>query len=256
MRGRGLGYAWDLIHVLVQKELKLRYRGTTLGVLWSLADPLAFALVLQVAFRRILQIHIENYPVFILSTLFPWQWFLNSMSEGPYSFITNGQLIKKLPFPRLAIPAAVVLGDLTHFLVTIPILAALVWWSSGAAPPAMWMVGFPLLIVIQGTQTIALVALVGCVTAFLRDLGQLVRVGLLLLFYVTPILFPQEMFPPVLRWLLFANPLAPLMICWRELVMHGTLSPFLTPALAYAAGSAALAVPVYRRMAWRIAEVV
>jgi len=242
--------------VLVQKELKLRYRGTTLGVLWSLADPLAFALVLHVAFRRILQINIENYPVFILSTLFPWQWFLNSMSEGSYSFINNGPLIKKLPFPRLAIPAAVVLGDLTHFLVTLPILAGLVWWSSGAPPPVSWLLGVPLLIVVQAVQTISLVALLGCVTAFLRDVGQLARVGLLLLFYVTPILFPREMFPAELRWLLYANPIAPLMICWRELVMEGSLGPFLAPAILYAAGSVALALPVYRRMSWRIAEVV
>ncbi|MCG8592436.1 MAG: ABC transporter permease [Proteobacteria bacterium] len=255
MRGR-LGYVWDLILVLVQKELKLRYRGTSLGVIWSLANPLAFAFVLHVAFRRVLRIDIENYPVFILSTLFPWQWFLNSIGEGSYAFIANGQLIKKLPFPRLAIPTAVVLGDLTHFLVTVPVLAGLVYWSTGGPPPPIWLVGFPVLIVIQAVQTIALVTLLGSVTAVLRDVGQLVRVGLLLLFYLTPILFPHDMYPPDLQWLLLANPVAPLMICWRELAMEGVTSSFLLPAAAWAVGTAIVALPVHRKVGWRIAEVV
>lgn len=252
-----LGHGWDLIRILVHKELKLRYRGTSLGILWSLANPLAFALVLHVAFKRVFRLDIENYAVFILAALFPWQWFTNSMGQGSTVFVFNSALIKKLSFPRVSLCAAVVLGDLTHFLVTIPVLLALVLVTGGAPSPGAWAVGVPLLIALQAVQTTALVTLVATVNAYLRDLQHLVSVALLLLFYVTPILYPVDMVPEGLRpVLLYLNPLAPLMISWRALVTENVLSPFLAWAALHTALSVALALPFYRRLEWRLAEVV
>lgn len=252
----GLGHTWDLIRILVQKELKLRYRGTTFGLLWSMANPLAFALVLHVAFKRVFRLDIENYAVFILAALFPWQWFTNSMGQGALVFVTNSALIKKLPFFRAALCVAVVAGDLTHFLVTLPVIAILVWVTGTAVDPAVWLLGFPLLIGIQAVQTAALVTLVASVNAYLRDLEHAVRVALLLLFYLSPILFPVDMVPGDLRWMLYVNPVAPLMISWRALITESTVSPFLGWAVAHALLALAVAVPFYRRLEWRLAEVV
>ena len=124
-------YLGDLVSVFLSKEIKLRYRGTLLGVVWSLANPLAFALVLYIAFRQVLRIEIENYPLFILSALFPWQWISNSIGAGPMLFISNASLIKRLPFPRVALAAAVVLNDMIHFMITIPLFIALQDISNG-----------------------------------------------------------------------------------------------------------------------------
>lgn len=250
-------HSWDLIRILVHKELKLRYRGTMLGVLWSLANPLVFALVLHVAFKRIFRVDIDNYAVFILSALFPWQWFTNSMGAGSTVFILNSALIKKLRFPRISLCVAVVLGDLTQFLVALPVLAILVLTTQAPPDPAVWILGVPLLIAIQAAHTTALVTLVATINAYLRDLEHLVTVGLLLAFYVSPILYPVSMVPESLRWiLLYMNPVAPLMISWRSLVVENALSPFLVWAALHAALAVVLAMTFYRRLEWRLAEVV
>lgn len=252
----GLPHAFDLLLVLLRTELRLRYRGTALGVVWSLANPIAFAIVLHVAFQRVLKIDIPHYALFILSGLFPWQWFTNSLGPGCAVFVNNASLVKKLPFPRFALCGAVVLGDLVHFLFCIPILALLVYLEGLPLDPLAWLVGAPLVLLLQTLLLMALVTILACVNAYLRDMEQLVRVLLLLLFYVTPVLFPLDMVPDRLLWLVYANPLAPIIVSWRELCLAGTLSPWLGVAALHTAGFSIVAWLFYRRLAVRLAEVV
>ena len=89
MNKTNLAYLWDVTSVLLAKEIKLRYRGTSFRILWSLANPLAFTAVLYLTFKRVLQVDIQNYPLFILSALFPWQWLSNSIGAAPMLFISN-----------------------------------------------------------------------------------------------------------------------------------------------------------------------
>jgi lipopolysaccharide transport system permease protein len=249
-------YFWDLVSVLLGKEIKLRYRGTLLGIFWSLANPLAFALVLYVAFKRVLQVEIENYPLFILSALFPWQWISNSIGAAPMLFISNASLIKRLPFPKAALGVAVVLNDMIHFAVTIPLFVVLLLLAAGRAPALNWLFGIPVLLIAQGSLLLAIVVVVATLNALLRDLDQLVRVILLLLFYVTPVLYPASMVPRNLEWLLILNPFSPLVISWRALLLDNSLSPYIVVSLIHALLALAVAVPVYRKVRWRLAELV
>jgi lipopolysaccharide transport system permease protein len=251
-----LAYAWDVISVLLSKEIKLRYRGTILGILWSLANPLAFTAVLYIAFRRVLQINIENYPLFILSALFPWQCLSNSIGSAPMLFISNSSLIKKLPFNKAALAIAVVLNDMIHFCITIPLFAVLLFISRDYGPALNWLVGVPVLLIAQASLTLAIVIVIATLNAFLRDLDQLVRVFLLLLFYVTPVLYPVSMVPKNLEWLLLVNPFSPLIISWRALLVDNLLSPYIVVATAYAIMSLLIAFPVFRRTEWKLAELV
>ena len=256
MASLNLKHSWDVISVLLGKEIKLRYRGTMLGILWSLANPIAFTLVLYIAFKRVLQVDIPNYPLFILAALFPWQWLSNSVNAASLLFISNAQLIKKLRFPRLALCLAVVLSEMIHFLITIPVFGALLLLSDIKSPGLSWLVGIPVLLTLQGSLTLAAVTVIATVNAFLRDLEQLVRVFLLLLFYVTPVLYPVSMVPENLKWLLLVNPFSSLIISWRALLMDSSLSPYIAVALLHAIISLMVAVPVYRKMGWKLAEVV
>src|SRR6185295_8279298 len=167
---KDLGYFRDLLTVLVDKELRLRYRGTALGLLWSLANPIAFALVLWIAFKRVFQIQIENYSLFILAGLFPWQAFSNSMNAAANLFISNSPLIKKLRFPTYSLCAAVVATDMIHFLVTIPVIAGVRMLSTGDGPPVVWIIGVPLLFLIHAATTFGCVLAISSVNALFRDL--------------------------------------------------------------------------------------
>jgi lipopolysaccharide transport system permease protein len=201
-------------------------------------------------------VNIEHYTLFILTALFPWQWLSNSLNSASLLFISNAALIKKLPFPTYALCTAVVLTDMIHFLVTIPVVAVVKLLTMGKWPELTWIVGVPLLLGLQAATMLGAVMVIATWNAMLRDLEQMIRVLLLLLFYVTPILFPVSMVPDSLQWLLLVNPVASLMIAWRALLVEGVLSPYLLVAGAYAAVSVLIAVPVYRRMHWKLAEVV
>ena len=251
-----LAYLGDIISVLLAKEIKLRYRGTIFGILWSLANPLAFTAVLYFAFKRVLRVDIDNYPLFVLSALFPWQWLSNSISAAPMLFISNASLIKKLPFPKAALCAAVVLNDMIHFATTIPLFAVLVLLSGSHAPAASWLLGIPVLLITQALLTFAIVIVVATLNVFLRDLEQLVRVFLLLLFYVTPVLYSASMVPANLRWLLITNPFSPLIISWRALLVDNVLSPYIVVTIMHAAIFLLFALPLYKRAEWKLAEVV
>jgi lipopolysaccharide transport system permease protein len=251
-----MGYLWDIIAVLVKKEIKLRYRGTIFGIFWSLANPLAFTLVLYIAFKRVLQVDIENYPLFILSALFAWQWLSNSLNAAASLFVSNAPLVKKFVFPRYALCFALVLGEMIHFVITLPVFASLCYLSGTARPGQVWIVGVPILLLAQAALTLAGVIIISTVNAFFRDLEQLLRVLLLLLFYLTPVLYPVSMVPHNLRWLLFVNPFSPLIISWRTLLMENTLSPYVFVSAGYAIVSLLIAFPVYRNMEWKLPEVV
>jgi len=251
-----LPHAWDLLMVLLRTELKLRYRGTSLGILWSLANPIAFALVLNIAFQHVLKMQIDHYALFILSGLFPWQWFTNSLGPGCAVFVNNASLIKKLPFPRFALCGAVVLGDFVHFLSCLPVLVGLVLWEGTPFDPIVWLIGVPLVLAIQTVLVMALVTTLACVNAYLRDLEQLVRVLLLLLFYITPVLYPYSMIPAHLTWIVYVNPLAPIIVSWRALALDGVLSPWIAVAALQTLVFSLLALVFYRRLAGRLAEVV
>jgi len=115
-------YLLDLIIVLTQKELKVRYKNNVLGYLWSVANPLAFAFVFYIAFKTIMKIQMENFALFLIAGLFPWQWFANSISSTPTIFLSNASIIKKVNFPKNIIPLTIVLQDMIHFILSIPVI--------------------------------------------------------------------------------------------------------------------------------------
>ena len=99
----------ELIGALVAKEFRVRYRSSALGVLWSLLNPIAFALVLYVAFRPVLHAPADDYVAFLLAGLFPWQWFANTLASSPAVFLTNATLVKRTALPRVLLPVTLLL---------------------------------------------------------------------------------------------------------------------------------------------------
>src|SRR5262245_35358747 len=110
-------HLWDLIVVLVQKEMKVRYQSTWLGYVWSVANPLLFTAVYYVALGVFLRMEIPGYPypLFLIAGQFPWQWLSTSVGSAPVMFVNNASLIKKVRFPRNILIAGNVLSDAVHF---------------------------------------------------------------------------------------------------------------------------------------------
>ncbi|MCJ7664459.1 MAG: ABC transporter permease [Desulfobacterales bacterium] len=236
--------------------MKVRYKSTFFGYAWSVAHPLAFALVFFMAFKIVMRIQMEGYAVFLIAGLFPWQWFSNSVNAAPMVFSLNASLIKKVSLPRNILPLATVLQDMIHFLLAIPVIV-LFLFIYHKSPSFSWLYGIPLLLTIQLLMTYGLTLLISSLNLFIKDLGRLTVIGITMLFYVTPIIYSDAMIPARYKTLvLFGNPLSSLMVSWRNLFLDGTLDISLVAAsFAYSLFVLMLGWKVYTRLSWKFAEV-
>lgn len=251
-----LRYYIDLVTVLTQKEIKVRYKSSLLGYLWSVGHPLAFALVFFVAFKLVMRIQMEDYTLFLICGLFPWQWFQNSVNFSPAAFLSNASLIKKVNFPRNFIPLSVVLNDMVHFVLSIPVIVFFMIFYR-RSPAFSWVAGIPLLLVLQFLITYGVSLAVASLNLFFRDLERLVTILTTLVFYFTPIIYPETMIPKHYQYLLQLNPVAPLMVTWRTLFLEGTMYwDLIALSLLYGLSAFFAGFLIYRWLCWRFAEVV
>ncbi len=249
------GHYLDLVLVLTQKEMKVRYKSSVLGYLWSIANPMAFAVIFYIAFKVVMKIPMEDYALFLIAGLFPWQWFSNSVNLSSMVFLGNASIIKKVLFPRNIVVLTTVLQDMIHFILAIPVIV-LFLFMYGRSPSASWCLGIPLFLMVQFLLTYGFSLAVSSTNLFFRDLERLVGICMNFLFYFTPILYPESMVPEKYRYLVNANPLAPMMMGWRELLMEGRLDWSALGASALFAGVVfAFGHWVYTRLSWRFAEV-
>jgi lipopolysaccharide transport system permease protein len=255
MKKHSLAYYRDLVITLTQKELKVKYKRSFLGYLWSIANPLALALVFFIAFKIFMKIQIENYTLFLISGLFPWQWFSNSVNSSAMVFVGNASLIKKIDFRKDVLVIATVLNDMLHFVLSIPVIVLLLFLY-GMKPNLLWLIGIPVLLIIQFIITLGFSIAISTINLFFRDIERIVFIFTSLMFYVTPIIYSEEMVPSEYRSLILLNPLSILMVSWRKLFMHGIFD-FKDAALALIYSLIVLVIGylIFRRLRWRFAEV-
>ena len=246
----------DLLWILTHKEITLQYKRTYLGILWSLLNPLLLALVFFIAFTIILRFEMNQFPLFLLSGLFPWVWFSNSVSASTVSLVSSKSLIKKFPFPKHFLLIATVFSQAVHFLFAIPILLFLVYYY-GQSPDAIWLIGIPFLLIVQFILTLGTSLAVSVISVYFYDFHFIVTFLLTLLFWVTPIVYQFDQVPEAYRfWFLYFNPLTPLMSSWRELFMGNTLhGGLLALSLVGALTIFLIGFLIYRRLSKRVDEV-
>ncbi len=247
-----------LLQNLVKRDLKVRYRNSVLGVLWSLLNPLFMMLVFSLIFGKLIpRQDIPNYPVFFLVGLLPWNFFSGSILSGTVSITSNAALIKKVFFPRVLLPTATILSNLVHFLIAFLVLVVFLFASGiGLTVHALWL---PAILFTQLLFTLGLVLALGTLHVFYRDVVMVLDVVMLAWFFLTPIIYsldwlgaPQTImnitFSPavVMRWV---NPMASIIDGYRT-VLWGTtggtgpasmdaiylLRTFLTSALIFIFG--------------------
>jgi lipopolysaccharide transport system permease protein len=246
----------DLLVVLTQKEVKLRYKSSWLGYLWSVANPLAFATLYFIAFSIFMRVDIPRYPLFLIAGLFPWQWIANSTNAAPNLFLTNTSLIKKVRFPRNVLVASAVLNDGIHFMCSIPVLVVFLL-AYGSRPSWSWLIGIPLLALGQLLLVYGLAVTIASLNLFFRDLERLTTLVVTFLFFLTPIVYSESMIPAKYHALLYLNPAAPLILSWRDLFLSGRLDwTVISIGYLYATGAFVVGSLIYTKLSWKFAEVV
>jgi lipopolysaccharide transport system permease protein len=210
-----------LIQSLVARELKARYRGSVLGVVWSFLNPLLLLLIYTFVFSVVVpgasSRQIEHFPLFLFCGILPWTWFSSSLLESANVLITGGALLRKVIFPAEVLPIVTVLAGLVHFALGLPILIAfIVYERVPVTPDVLWL---PLIVATQLLLTIGLALLVSSLTVHFRDLRDLLSNLLTLAFFATPIVYPLSQAPDWARPLLLLNPFTHLAVAYQEVLV-------------------------------------
>lgn len=246
----------DLVWNLVARDLRVKYKGSTLGFAWSLLHPLAMAGVYTIAFRYILVVPIDRFPLFLLSGLLPWMFFAGALAQATGSIADNGPLIRKVAFPRLALPCGAVASQFVQFLLMYSVIVPVGLLLGSGLPPSL--AGIVPVLALQLVFTAGLGLALATAHTYFRDTRHLVEVVLQVWFWATPIVYSPALVPAPLERLLALNPMTHFVTAYRRAVLDGRWPGPDTLALlaALAAASAAGGLAVFVRHQRRFAEVV
>lgn len=220
-----------MLRNLIVRDLKVRYKNSILGVLWSLLNPLLMMSVFTLVFSVFRNDQTPAYPVFILVGLLPWNLFQGSVAGGAHIILGNANLVKKIYFPRAILPTASVISQLVNFLISVTVLIILLYvYGLGLTRYALWL---PFILLTQLIFTLGLVYFLSSAYVYLRDIGMILDVALSAWFFLTPVIYPLERYTTItlsgftfnpaviMRWL---NPMASIIDAYRT-VLWGTVGP-------------------------------
>ena len=228
-----------------------------LGFVWSVIKPLLLGLVLYVILSHVAKIQTDiPYQLVLLPALFPWSWFQTSALMATPAIANNGNLIKKVHFPRYVLPFATVANNMVHFLLTIPIIMVIVL-VAGFRPNYTWLIGIPLLTLVELALLLGTVLIVSSIDVYFRDLEHLLDVFLTLGFYMTPIIYPISALGRY-RNVALINPMASLIEAWRNLFARNELpTPVdLWPCLVFTVVAVLVGSFVFGRLEKGFADVI
>jgi ABC-type polysaccharide/polyol phosphate export permease len=251
-----------LFSQLVRRELRQRYKGSALGVLWYFVNPLVLMALYGVMLGPLLgAVHIQDYPLFILAGLLVWLFFQQSVLSAAASLVDQAPLVSKVRFPRETVPAAVVATQLVPYAAMLAVLLPVTLAVRGNASPALLELVPLTLCLFAFTLGVALI--VAVLHAYYRDVQPVLNAALLPLFFISGVLFRLQTLPglhshhwvePLLRWV---NPVAPFIDAIRSVVYDGRAPAAVTFGYVVAAAFVSLGIGVatFRRMEGELAVV-
>lgn len=202
----------------VKKDIRGKYKGSFLGVLWSFINPLLSVLVYAIVFPYIMRIKVENYLIYLITGIIPWTFFTSSINMGMTSILSNADIIKKVYFPRIILPISTVTSCLVNFLISCIIILLFCLGSGlGISIHILWL---PLIVVIQYVMLLGFTFVLSAIEMYMRDIEHIVNFVLSMAFYVTPILYTPDIFPAKLAWVLKLNPMAYLVNAYRSIFFY------------------------------------
>lgn len=217
---RSPSYLLDVILTLVERELRIRYKGSILGLLWAILSPLGTVLILYILFSKVLPLNIPNYAAFIYSGLLPWTWFQASMFTSAATLNDNRDLVRKPFFPRLLLPGVVTVTNFILYMLALPVLFVLLILEGLPLTPVLFLL--PLIWLLLGILILGFALIISALGVLIRDIQHLLGVLMLLWFYLTPIFYDV---PQQASWL-YLNPLTILVKAHRDILLYGQAPQF------------------------------
>jgi len=204
-----------LIQNLVVKDFKIRYRNMSLGVLWSLLNPLVMMTVYYFVFTQIFKSNLPNYPLFLLCGIVPFSFFTVAWGTGTTSIVDNAGLIKRVPLPREVVPVTTVLSCCIHLLVQVMLLLSIAIFTKGLNRHWVWL---PVVWALEILFVCGLALLSAALNVFVRDTRYMVESATWVLLFLVPVFYDSNLMPPKYRPIYDYNPIAATVISLRKIV--------------------------------------
>jgi homopolymeric O-antigen transport system permease protein len=246
----------ELLYFLAWRDIVVRYKQTAIGIAWALIRP-ALTMLVFVAFRKLAALPDTTVPapVFVLAAVLPWQFFASALSESSGSLIGNANLISKVYFPRLIIPAAAVVTSLVDFAVTLGLLAVVMAWYGVA--PGWQVVALPAFVLMTFGLSLGLGLLFAALNVEYRDFRYVVPFIVQFGLFVSPVAFATADVPEAWRMLYAANPLVGIIDGFRWSLLGGTLDiGTVWIALAVTTTTMLVGIWYFRKMECSFADVI
>jgi homopolymeric O-antigen transport system permease protein len=235
----------QLVALLVVRELKVRYKRSLLGMLWTMLNPLLLMVVYTVVFTTILRAALPNFAIFLLAGLLPWLYFSTSLMQGLMSVLVNQELVRKIRLPQAVFPLSVVGSNLVNF--TLSLVPLFLMMLVVHQPFTVALIFLPVAAVILTIFCAGMTLFFATATVFFRDVRHLTEVALQMLLYLSPVLYDLKQLGEHETWWfslfrleLRLNPLSYLIPLVRDPVYYGRFPSLSTVAIALACAVAAL----------------
>lgn len=205
----------------VKKDVRGKYKGSVLGILWSFINPLLSVLIYAIVFRYIMRFNIENYLIYLISGIIPWNFFTSAINSGMNSIIFNADIIKKVYFPRIILPISGVTSCLVNFLISCIIIVIFALFSGLGI--SIYLLFLPIVVFVMYVFILGIVFVLSAVEIYVRDIEHIINFFIGMLFYVTPILYTIDYVPKKFIIFLKLNPLSYLINAFHSIFYYKTM---------------------------------
>jgi lipopolysaccharide transport system permease protein len=248
----------ELLTAWTMRTIRARYKQSILGGMWAILQPTATAIIFSIIFTRFVKIDTGNIPyiVFSYTAMAPWTLFTSSISDMTDSLVANMNLVGKIYFPREILPIAAVLARLLDFAISLVLMALFMLFYRVEVSPTL-LLFFPVILATQLCLALGLGFIGAALNVFYRDVKHIIALGLQIWLYASPIIYPIEQVPEWLRPYYFLNPMAGIIVSYRDILLKQQAPGYY---LGISAVIAAVALVVgyrfFKRVEFQFADVV
>lgn len=259
--GINLAEIWqyrELLYFLVWRDVKVRYKQTVMGMLWAIIQPFLTMVVFSLFFGKLAGIPSEGipYPIFAYSALVPWTFFSNALSQASNSLVINANMIKKIYFPRLVMPAAAVLAGVVDFVLAFIVLVGMiVYYGFPLNANVLWL---PLFVLLAFITSLGVGLWLSAMNVQFRDVRYTIPFIIQVWLFATPIAYPSSLLPEFWQPIYGINPMVGVVegFRWALLGTDAALKPVMIVSFAGAVLLLISGAYYFRRMEKSFADVV
>lgn len=244
----------DLLINLIERDLKLKYRGSSIGFLWSLVNPLIMIVIYTWVFKTILKTPTPNFSMVLMSGLLPWNFFAAGLTTSVNSFTGNASLLTKVKIPKYILVFSSILFNFVIFLMMIVLILIAMYFFE--VPYTMNLFLLPVAMIVQLVFLLSIGTILAILNVFFQDTSHLVEVLVMAWFWLTPVIYQFDLIPEEFRFFVSLNPMTLIINLYQSAVMGTDIYTNVLVGALFILATLIIAIVMYKKYSNKISEMV